>query len=67
MRMKLRYDHLYITFFNCSLKRNKLLVARIIFSPLAGSGAMPRPMKCQKHLSTTWSAGIAVLLMDVNF
>lgn len=67
MRMKLTYSHLYITFFNCSLKRNKLLVVGINFFPLAGSGSVPRPKKCQKHLKSTCSAGTSLLLTDAHF
>lgn len=66
MRMNFRCGHLYITFFNCSLKRNKLLVIGINLFPLAGSSGVPRSVKLQKHLSNTRSAGIALLQTNVR-
>lgn len=66
MRMNFRSVHLYITFFNCSLERNKLLVIGINLFPLAGSSGVPRSVKLQKHLSNTCSAGIALLQTNVQ-
>lgn len=61
MRMKVRYSHLYVTSFNCSLKRNKLLVVGINFSPCR-QWFCAKAKEMSKASKSTCSAGILLLL-----
>lgn len=58
MGLKFRCSHLYITFFNCSLKQNKWLVMAMNFSPLQAAVACQGQWNLQSFSPTSGLLGL---------